>query len=513
MYKLKYSLSLLLLIAMTLLTLRPQLARAAAFAEVQPGSFSSDPISSGDSEGQTVTLDLYEDGTALLIYSDSDGTETMAEFGEWTEESDQITLTITGSDSEEYDEPIEVVLDVQDETLVTSEFDEDKFGTDGLTFERVAESSSDNSAEDSLTFESQDAVDADGNEIKVTLHATGVSNADKGDIILTTENAEGETIVEVGTWTQEDSDSNQVSITLMGTEEKAYDEPVEITLVLDDNEEVIRLTNPSDDRYGEDGIALKPNLDSSASSGDSSSSSEDDTSTPPGIYYSPSLMKNDDGNLYAPIVQLAEDGSVQWNTNYFDGTPSVSEVGTWELAEDGTLTINVTGALNDAGEVQEHDKPIVITFDFGYDSLNNYDVGLYMYKFSDPYESSSDSSSGSSSDESSTSDESSSASQALVYESNELEDGSVLSIEFSEDGSAVMTTTYANGDPDLVEVAEYTIDEKTDELTLTITGTEDEEYADSIEWVFDAASDTLTATEWDTDLYGEEAPEFQQVSE
>ncbi len=94
-----------------------------------------------------------------------------------------------------------------------------------------------------------------------------------------------------------------------------------------------------------------------------------------------------------------------------------------------------------------------------------------------------------------------------------MEDGSVLYLEFADDGTAVVTTVNGNGDPDLVEMAEYTVDEKNDVLTLTITGTEEEDYAEPIEWVFDAASDTLTATEWDTDLYGEEALEFQMVTE
>ena len=70
-----------------------------------------------------------------------------------------------------------------------------------------------------------------------------------------------------------------------------------------------------------------------------------------------------------------------------------------------------------------------------------------------------------------------------------------------------------DGSDDLVEIAEWTLDEATDVLTLTISGTEDEEYAEPIEWVFDAGGDTLTATEWDTDLYGEDAPVMEMVEE
>ena len=502
------------IIAVALLAFQPFAAKAAAPSlpalEVTAGTYHSDEISGGEAEGETLELTLYDDGTALLIHFDVDGNEALVEYGDWEESDSQLVLTITGDDSTDYDEPIEIIFDVESDTLSAAEYDEEAFGSDGFTFTLDTTVEGDSTASDAIVFVSDGAVDADGNEIKVSLAATGVEDAEEGTIELTTENADGETVVEVGSWTQADSTSDEVAITITGTADEEYDEAVTMTLLVDNQAEVIRLTDASDGRYGEDGIELTISLDFAGDS--EATSSDDDTSTPPGIYYSPSLMVNDADAFYAPLIQLSEDGTAQWNTNYFDGTPAMSEVGTWALAEDGTLTVTITGVLDSEGTVTEHAEPIEVSFNFSYDSLTNYDAGLYMYKLSLPYDYEA-SSEETSSEEASSEEPATEETAALVYESAELADGSTIHIEFAEDGTAVVTSIYSDGSDDLVEVAEWTLDEATDVLTLTISGTEDEEYAEPIEWVFDAGGDTLTATEWDTDLYGEDAPVMEMVEE
>lgn len=504
------------IIALALFSLQPLTAHASSSAaplsQIAAGTYLSEEITGGESEGHTLELTLYDDTSALLVHYDASGDEALVEFGDWEESDGQVILTLTGDYMVDYEEPIEMTFDVDEETLIAAEYDQEKFGTDGftLTFDSSVDSS-DSASEDAVIFESVDAVDVDGNSINVTLEATGVTDADEGGITLTTENADGDVVVEVGSWSQTDTSSDEVQITLTGTEDEEYDEPVEILLLVDDQSELLRLTEASDGRYGEDGIALQAVVDTSSDS----SSSDEDTSTPPGIYYSPSLMTDDSGTFYAPLIQLAEDGSAQWNTNYFDGTPAMSEVGSWELAEDGTLTITITGQMDGEGNVTDHEEPVVVTFDFSYDSIYNYDISLYMYKLSLPYDYSEETSSNESTEsEESTVDESSSNESAnIIYESGELADGSTISIEFAEDGTAVITTVFSDGGDDLVEMGEWTLDEGTDVLTLTITGSEEDEYAEPIEWVFDAGGDTLTAVEWDTDLYGEDAPVMEMVEE
>lgn len=511
MYIRNHTLKFLLFVAIALLSLQPIIAKAAGQAlpasQITEGVFSSEAISGGEAEGQTLELTLYDDGTALLLYIDKDGTEVKAEFGDWEEADNQLTLTITGDESDDYAKPIEMVFEVDGDALVASQVDEEIFGSDGLTLTQNV--SGDNSIEtmepdeDAITFESDGAVDAEGNEIKVTLVASGISGGDEGAITLTTESADGGETVEVGKWTQTEALSDEVNIFLTGTTEKEYDKPVEILLVVDDQAEVVRLTKASDERYGEEGIELVLAFDTTGST----SSSDEDTSTPPGIYYTPSLQVDDSGAFYVPLIELGEDGSAQWNTNYFSGTAAMSEVGSWELAEDGTLTITITGALDSEGEVTEHEEPIVVTFEFSYDSLYNYDIGLYMYKLSLPYDYSSETSS----DESST-DETASTAQ-YIYESSELADGSTIRIEFAEDGTAAIITNFNDGSDNLMEIGEWTLDEATDVLTLTVTGTEEDTYPEPIEWVFDANASTITAVEWDKDLYGEDAPELELVEE
>ena len=508
----------LLFIAISLLSLQPLIAKAAlqtvSATQISEGTFSSEAISGGEAEGQTLELTLYDDGTALLLYFDKDGSEVKAEFGDWEEADNQITLTITGDESDDYADPIKMVFEVDGESLIASTFDEATFGSDGITLslDESGDTSGDRVAsDDSITFKSIDAVDADGNEITVTLVAGGASGASEGSIELTTENADGESITEVGTWTEVDDDANLIDVTLTGTLDETYAEPVTLKIVIDNEAETFTLTEPSDDRYGKDGVTLEFLLEESSSDSSSSDTSED-TSTPPGIYYTPSLQVDDSGAFYVPLIELSEDGSAQWNTNYFSGTAAMSEVGTWELAEDGTLTITITGVLDSEGEVTEHEEPVVVTFDFSYDSIYNYDIGLYMYKLSLPYDYSIDTSSDETSSDTTSSDEITSTAQ-YIYESTELADGSTIRIEFAEDGSALVITNFNDGSDDLMEIGEWTLDEATDVLTLTVTGTEDDTYPEPIEWVFDANASTITAVEWDKDLYGQDAPELELVEQ
>ena len=72
-----------------------------------------------------------------------------------------------------------------------------------------------------------------------------------------------------------------------------------------------------------------------------------------------------------------------------------------------------------------------------------------------------------------------------------------------------LTSIYSDGSDDLVEIGR-TLDER---LTLTHHFGTKKKNTPNQSNGSDAGGDTLTATEWDNDLYGEDAPVMEMVEE
>jgi hypothetical protein len=57
----------------------------------------------------------------------------LVEIGVWGETEDTVTVTLTGSPDQEYDEAVTIVFALEDGQLVATEYDASRFGEEGLT--------------------------------------------------------------------------------------------------------------------------------------------------------------------------------------------------------------------------------------------------------------------------------------------------------------------------------------------------------------------------------------------
>ena len=84
---------------------------------------------------QIVTLTLFDDDTFMLETDYMNDEPVVTEFGDWEISDDESTLTIsiTGTEDEEYSEPDVLVFEEGDDQIVAVEYDESVWGSEGLT--------------------------------------------------------------------------------------------------------------------------------------------------------------------------------------------------------------------------------------------------------------------------------------------------------------------------------------------------------------------------------------------
>lgn len=124
------------------------LALALVFAALVPaallaqsdlvGTYESDVIDTGadDSEGLIVTISLFEDGTQETVSDFQDGETPVFEQGDWVDNEDgTITISFIVSDGELYEAPVDVLFEVNDDTLTAPDLTD--YGDDGLVVTRV----------------------------------------------------------------------------------------------------------------------------------------------------------------------------------------------------------------------------------------------------------------------------------------------------------------------------------------------------------------------------------------
>ncbi len=126
-------------ILFALVLLFAALAPAALLAQSDlVGTYESDVIDTGadDSEGLIVTISLFEDGTQETVSDFQDGETPVFEQGDWVDNEDgTITISFIVSNGEFYDEPVDVLFEVNDDTLTAPDLTD--YGDDGLVVTRV----------------------------------------------------------------------------------------------------------------------------------------------------------------------------------------------------------------------------------------------------------------------------------------------------------------------------------------------------------------------------------------
>ena len=106
--------------------------------DVDVVSYVSDVLPAASSVGRVIALSLGSDGSAAFATDFLNGEDVIVELGEWVENEDgTITVTLTGREDLTFDEPIVITFEEDaDGTLVAVEYDETRFGSEGLTLFR-----------------------------------------------------------------------------------------------------------------------------------------------------------------------------------------------------------------------------------------------------------------------------------------------------------------------------------------------------------------------------------------
>jgi hypothetical protein len=165
-------------------------------------------------------------------------------------------------------------------------------------------------------------------------------------------------------------------------------------------------------------------------------------------------------------------------------------VGTWTDNADDTVTLAITGT-----PAEEYAETLTMTLTVAAGQLDADGVIFTLLPVSElPVSEPPD-------------DEQSVAGEPVAYFKSDTlpaasSPGRVVELVLLDDGSAAMRTDYLNDEAPLVEVGVW--EEGADTLTVTLTGSRDQEYDAPVTIVFTIADDQLVATEYDVSLFGEE---------
>ena len=114
----------------TLLNKLPAVDVAAAATPI--AIYQSDTLPAAASPGREIELVLYEDGTALMSTDYLNDEAPVEEAGTWELADDTLTVTLTGQAGQAYDAPVTIVFTDEGDQLVAVEYDESRYGTEGL---------------------------------------------------------------------------------------------------------------------------------------------------------------------------------------------------------------------------------------------------------------------------------------------------------------------------------------------------------------------------------------------
>ena len=370
---------------------------------------------------------------------------------------------------------------------------------------------SDEITDTALTFVSDILPSADTDGIQIRLELAQDQSA-----TMITDYMDGkDPLIEIGTWAPNAKNKNQLDLTLTGTDTETYDKPIAIVFDVDPTTQALTTAEYDTELFGEDGfsLALDDSKDTDSEDIDTEGTDTEGTDTQDsiaGVYNSDVLPAADSPGLVITL-DLMENGNVEMVSNYLNGKLPIVEMGSWTDNGNETIAVVLTSTLDagkDDGTLIAYDKPSEMTFDVYLDAL--YSDNLYLDKLSreDLSDSSSDSTDNSASDSALSDD----AVTSMIYTSGKLSSAPTpdmqVTLELIDDGTLVMTTDYGDGSDPLVEIGDWEEDQKDGSLQVTVTGTEDEEYEEPIELVFEENNSTLVATEYDEEIFGKNGVEL-----
>ncbi len=151
-------------------------------------------------------------------------------------------------------------------------------------------------------------------------------------------------IIEVGDWTTNADGS--VTLTVVGTEEMDYAQPVSLTFLVDESGALVVPGAPGGP-FGEAGLRLDP----LAAPPDFSALPADT------LLFQSAVLPSAAGPGFQVTLALLSDGTLLMVSDYLEDGEFVVEVGTWEVAADGTLIVTLTGQSD-----RPYDQPVPLEF-------------------------------------------------------------------------------------------------------------------------------------------------------
>lgn len=442
--------------------------------------WASDLYPAADAPGMMQIVALYPNGNAELVslYLTKG---TIMEYGTWDESDNTLTLTLEGSTDREYDEAVTTAFELDGDQLSDGNFAfhmlhamtpdaleaMDEAGHHAMHHGDASDSTlpTDDGGLDTVWISDvYPAADASGLITVVALYGNG--NMEQTSIYL----GKG-AVTEIGTWVQDD---DMVDVTLTGTAEKEYDEPVEASYV------------HADDHLFGDGIALM-------SVHQITPAEMDAAFNPAGTYVS-NVYPAASASGLVMVLSLFDNNNAE-QTSIYVARGAVSEVGIWAEEIDGSITVTMTGNLSDT-----YAAPVGVTYLRDGDVLQDGPFMLFRLKEITP----------------DMMDAMTAPAVVATFESDTLpaasSPGRVITLTLYDDGSLEMSTDYMNDEPPIVEVGTWEQGDD-DTLTVTLTGQADRAYDEPVVITFAQDGELLEAVEYDTSLYGSEGLTLTEVGE
>ncbi|MCO5208925.1 MAG: copper resistance protein NlpE [Caldilinea sp.] len=429
----------------------------------------SDVYPAADAPGMLQMVALYPNNAAevVSIYLTKGA---IVESGTWEAGDDgAVTVTLTGNAEREYDEPVSMSFTSEDgmlsdgvfsyhllDEVTPEEMDAMTSGEGEATAAEGAETHAMGDIGRVWVSNVYPAADASGLVTVLALYENG--NMEQTSIYL----GKGAT-TEVGTW-EEDADG-AVAVTITGTTDKEYDEPQTTTYQHVDDTLV----------DGAFVLTLWPEV------------TPDDmmAATDPSGTYATNVYPAADAAGYIAVLALFANNNAEQTTIYLT-KGAVSEVGVWAEEVDGSITVTMTGTLE-----QEYDEPSPVTYLRDGDLL--VDGAFVFFKLDEITPEMMDALTA--------------PAVSATYKSDTLpaadSPGRVITLTLLDDGSLTMSTDFLNDQPPIEEVGTW--EENADgTLTVSLTGTPDGEYDQPDVLTFEKDGDQIVAVEYDESMWGSE---------
>jgi uncharacterized lipoprotein NlpE involved in copper resistance len=371
------------------------------------------------------------------------------------------------------------------------------------------------------------AVSSPGLQIALTLYEDGTAEVESDYL------NDDPPIREIGEWVQNDDGS--VTLTVIGTLEQDYAEPIELTFDLEDDGALI-IPGEAGGPFGAEGLRLAPAdpnaveeepapeatplpeeeaaaapaptpvPEEEAAPETAEAAGEDAPAVPvdattfitetTGVFISEVLPAASAPGLII-MALLYPDGAAMVSSYYLNAEPPIIEIGDWAASGATTVVITATGTLE-----QDYAAPTSAEFEVAEDGTLTAGNVMLARVAEAPFEPE---------PEPVAEDAEQGPAPVAAYQATVAavgdSPGFEIALELFDDNSAEMVSDYGEGEAVFVDLGAWA--EVDGSLVLTLTGSPEGDYVEPVELVFEAADDgTLAAVEYPVEVFGEDGLVF-----